>query len=39
MGIFHQKRHFSKVLVVWGAEVQALVVWGAIRRKCGSLRD
>jgi hypothetical protein len=37
MWIFHQKGHFSKVLVVWGARVQTLVVWGAIRRNYGSL--
>jgi hypothetical protein len=27
----------SKLLVVWGAGIQALVVWGAIRRIDGSL--
>jgi uncharacterized Fe-S radical SAM superfamily protein PflX len=37
MGIFCQNWHFSKVLVVWGVRVQALVIWGAIRRKSGSL--
>jgi hypothetical protein len=37
MGIFSEKWHFSKVLVVWGVKVQVLVVWGAIRRKCDSL--
>jgi hypothetical protein len=37
MGIFCQKRHFSKVLVIGGAIVQALVVWGAIQKNCGSL--
>lgn len=26
MGIVHQNEHFSKVLVVWGARVQFLVV-------------
>jgi hypothetical protein len=39
MGIFHQNWHFSKVLVVWGARVQALVVWGAILKKDSSLGD
>jgi hypothetical protein len=29
MGIFHQYEHFSKVLVVLGARVQALIVWWA----------
>jgi hypothetical protein len=38
MGIFPQNVHFSKVLVVWGVRVQALVVLGAIRKKCGNLR-
>jgi hypothetical protein len=37
MGIFRPKEHFSKVLVVWGARVQALVVWGAIQKNGGSL--
>jgi hypothetical protein len=37
MRIFHQNGHFSKVLVVWGVRVQALVVWVAIWRKGGSL--
>jgi hypothetical protein len=37
MRIFCQNRYFSKVLVVWEARVQALVVWGTIRRNGGSL--
>jgi hypothetical protein len=37
MWIFRQKWHFSKVFVVWEARMQALVIWGAIRRKSGSL--
>jgi hypothetical protein len=36
MGIFRQNEHFLKVLVVWGAKVQVLIVRGAIRRKTGS---
>jgi hypothetical protein len=37
MGIFCQNDHFSKVLVVLGARVQALVVRRTIRRMTGSL--
>jgi len=40
MGIYRQKEpneHFSKVLVVWKARVQALVVRGAIQRMIGNL--
>jgi hypothetical protein len=37
MMIFCQKMHFSKVLVILGVIVHALVVWGAIQKKCGSL--
>jgi hypothetical protein len=38
MGIFHKKKwHFLKVLAVWGVRMQALVVWGTIRKKGGSL--
>jgi hypothetical protein len=37
IGIFRQNRHFSKVLVVWRARIQTLVVWGAIRKTGGSL--
>jgi hypothetical protein len=33
MWIFRQNRHFLKVLVVWGARVQALVVWGGHLKK------
>jgi hypothetical protein len=38
MRIFRQNRHFSKVLVVWEATVQALVVREAIQRITGNLR-
>jgi hypothetical protein len=31
IGMFRQNGHFSKVLVVWGARIQALVVWGPSR--------
>jgi hypothetical protein len=37
VGIFRQNGPFSKVLVVWRARVQALIVWGVIRRNGGSL--
>jgi hypothetical protein len=37
MGIFSQIRHFSKVLIVWRAKVQALVVRGAIHKMTSSL--
>jgi hypothetical protein len=37
MRIFCQKWHFSKNLVLWGARVQVLVVWRAIRKNGGSL--
>jgi hypothetical protein len=36
MGIFRQNEHFSRVLVVWDARFQALVVRRAIRRMAGS---
>jgi hypothetical protein len=37
VGIFRKKRHFSKVLIVWGARLQALIVWGAIQKESDSL--
>jgi hypothetical protein len=36
-GIFRQNWPFSKVLIVWGAKVQVLVVWKAIRKNSGNL--
>jgi hypothetical protein len=36
-GDISPKWAFSKVLVVWGARVQTLIVWGAIRIKGCSL--
>jgi len=38
MKIFRQKWHFSNVLVVWGAKVQALLVWWAIQKNGDSLK-
>jgi hypothetical protein len=37
MGIFPQNGSFSNVLVVWGAEVQVLVIREDIRRMTHSL--
>jgi hypothetical protein len=39
MEIFRQNMHFSKVLVVWRAKVQVLVVRETIRRMTSSLGD
>jgi hypothetical protein len=36
--IFRQKKHFSKVLVVWGAGVGVLLICGARRKTNGNLR-
>jgi hypothetical protein len=36
-GIFCQIRHFSKVLVVWGAGVRVLAVCGVKRKMSGNL--
>jgi hypothetical protein len=38
MGIFCQMRHFSNVLVVWGARVGVLAVCGASCKTCGNFR-
>jgi hypothetical protein len=37
MRIFCQNMYFSKVLIVWEARVQALIVQGTIRRMTSSL--